>query len=87
MNTLTTRVFNNGNSQAVRIPAEFRLETDRVHISRNEQGDLIIHPLRPQRGQALLQALRAVNEVDESFIAALEAEQSSPLPMQDREAL
>jgi hypothetical protein len=31
--TLTTRVFNNGNSQAVRIPAEFRLDTDRVSIS------------------------------------------------------
>jgi antitoxin VapB len=26
MNALTTRVFNNGNSQAVRIPAEFRLD-------------------------------------------------------------
>ena len=87
MNTLTTRVFNNGNSQAVRIPAEFRLETDRVHISRNEQGDLIIHPLRVQRGQALLEALRAVNDVDEAFVAALEAGQSAPQPMQDREAL
>lgn len=46
MATLTTRVFNNGNSQAVRIPAEFRLDTDRVLISRNEQGDLILHPER-----------------------------------------
>jgi antitoxin VapB len=32
MTTQTTRVFMNGNSQAVRIPAEFRLDTDRVEI-------------------------------------------------------
>ncbi|MBQ1782475.1 MAG: AbrB/MazE/SpoVT family DNA-binding domain-containing protein [Gammaproteobacteria bacterium] len=87
MDTLTTRVFNNGNSQAVRIPAEFRLDTDRVTISRNESGDLIIHPLRPERGAALLEALRAVGEADEAFVAALESEQSSSQPMQEREPL
>jgi antitoxin VapB len=85
--TLTTRVFNNGNSQAVRIPAEFRLDTDRVSISRNESGDLVIHPLRAERGTALLDALRAVGEADIAFIAALEAEQAGPHPMQEREAL
>ena len=36
METLPSRVFNNGNSQAVRIPAEFRLDTDRVSITRND---------------------------------------------------
>jgi antitoxin VapB len=87
MNALTTRVFNNGNSQAVRIPAEFRLDTDRVTISRNEQGDLVIHPLRAQQGAALLQALDELRDVDEAFIAALEAEQDNPLPMQEREGL
>jgi len=85
--TLTTRVFNNGNSQAVRIPAEFRLDTDRVAISRDEWGDLIIRPLRAERGAALLQALRELQEVDETFIAAVEAERHAPLPMQEREAL
>lgn len=87
MATLTTRVFNNGNSQAVRIPAEFRLDTDRVSISRNEWGDLVIHPLRAERGAALLDALRAVGEADEAFIAALEADRSSPQPLQEREVL
>ncbi len=87
MNTLPSRVFNNGNSQAVRIPAEFRLDTDRVTISRNEQGDLIIHPLRAERGAALLEALRAFSEVDESFVAALEFELASGLPVQEREPL
>ena len=36
-----SRVFMNGNSQAVRIPQEFRLDTNTVEISRNEQGDLV----------------------------------------------
>lgn len=87
MGTLTSRVFNNGNSQAVRIPAEFRLDTDRVSITRNDAGDLVIHPLRVQRGTALMQALKALGEVDEDFIAALEAEQEAPLQTQEREAL
>jgi antitoxin VapB len=85
--TRTTRVFNNGNSQAGRIPAEFRLDTDRVGISRNEWGDLVIHPLRAERGAALLDALRAVGEADDAFIAALEAEQASPQSLQERGAL
>ena len=85
--TLTTKVFNNGNSQAVRIPAEFRLDTDRVSISRTESGDLVIHPLRAERGAALLDALRAVGEADLAFIAALEAEQAALQPFQGRESL
>jgi antitoxin VapB len=84
---LTSRVFNNGNSKAVRIPAEFRLDTDRVSISRNESGDLVIHPLRAERGAALFDALRAVGEADPDFIAALEAEQARQQPAQEREAL
>ena len=87
METLTTRVFNNGNSQAVRIPAEFRLDTDCVRISRTESGDLVIHPLRAERGTALLDALRAVAEADGAFIAALEAERAVPQPLQERETL
>ena len=87
MSSLTSRVFNNGNSQAVRIPAEFRLDTDRVRISRNDQGDLVIHPLRAERGAALLQALQALREIDDDFIAALDSEQTAALPVQEREAL
>jgi antitoxin VapB len=85
--TLTTIVYNNGNSQAVRIPAEFRRDTDRVSISRIESGDLVIHPLRAERGAELLVALRAVGEADLGFIVALEAEQARQQPLQEREAL
>lgn len=52
-----------------------------------DAGDLVIHPLRVQRGTALMQALKALGEVDDDFIAALEAEQEAPLQTQEREAL
>ena len=87
MVAMTTRVFNNGNSQAVRIPAEFRLDTDSVRISRNEDGDLVLHPLRVQHGAALMQALRALDEVDDAFVSALQTDRDAVLPVQEREAL
>ena len=87
MTTLTTRVFNNGNSQAVRIPAEFRLAADRVAISRNEMGDLILRAMPIERGQALLDALRDVGEADPSFGDVLLLDRDAELPMQEREAL
>jgi antitoxin VapB len=87
MHSLLTRVFNNGNSQAVRIPAEFRLDTDRVRISRNEQGDLLIRPLRADRGAALAQALIDLHDADDAFVTALHAQTDDQQPLQEREAL
>lgn len=84
MSTRTTRVFLNGNSQAVRIPAEFRLDTDRVEITRTADGDLLLHPIRQGRGVALMLALEGF---DDDFIAALEADHAEQPPMQDREQL
>lgn len=84
MSKLVSRVFMNGNSQAVRIPQEFRLDAVRVEISRNEQGDLVIHPLPVDRGAALLEALSAF---DEEFVALLEEDRRDVMPLQDREAL
>ena len=69
MDALPSRVFMNGNSQAVRIPAEFRLTTDRVQISRTPQGDLLINPCPHQRGKALLDLLAGF---DADFVAPLE---------------
>lgn len=84
MATLTSRIFMNGNSQAVRIPREFRLDSPQVEITRTEAGDLIIHPLPADRGAALLGVLSAF---DADFVAALEAGRNEPLPLQEREAL
>ena len=82
--TLTTRVFMNGNSQAVRIPQEFRLEVSSVEITRAENGDLVIHPIPQDRGAALMEALQGF---DEDFIEALEQVQRDQPPVQDREEL
>ncbi|HEY7304692.1 MAG TPA: AbrB/MazE/SpoVT family DNA-binding domain-containing protein [Bryobacteraceae bacterium] len=39
----TARIFNNGGSQAVRLPAEFRFEGDEVFVRRDERsGDVIL---------------------------------------------
>ncbi len=84
MPTVTSRVFMNGNSQAVRIPAELRLDTDRVEITRTADGDLLLHPLREGRGEALLRSLEGF---DDEFVTALEEERDNQLPLQDRDKL
>ncbi|MBS0542886.1 MAG: AbrB/MazE/SpoVT family DNA-binding domain-containing protein [Proteobacteria bacterium] len=84
MPTLVSRTFMNGNSQAVRIPQEFRLDARKVEITRADNGDLIIHPLPQDRGAALLAAL---DGFDDDFVDALEADRLEQLEMQDREAL
>ena len=66
---LNSRVFTNGNSQAVCIPHEFRLNTSQVAITRNKDGDLVIHAIPENRGTALLDALSAF---DNDFIEILE---------------
>ena len=41
----TAKIFKAGNSQALRLPKAFRLDTDEVWISKNEvTGDIIISP-------------------------------------------
>ena len=84
MSPLTTRIFKNGNSQAVRIPQEFRIEATQVQISRNENGDLVIHPLPVDRGAALIAAL---NAFDEDFVNQLEQNYAQQPTLQDREDL
>lgn len=81
MSTLTTRIFKNGNSQAVRIPQEFRIDATQVEISRNANGDLVIHPLPIDRGAAVLAAF---NAFDEDFVNQLEQNYRQQPAMQDR---
>jgi antitoxin VapB len=41
--TRTAKIFMNGRSQAVRLPAEFRFDADEVFIRRDEKtGDIIL---------------------------------------------
>jgi antitoxin VapB len=71
-----TRVFRSGNSQAVRIPREFRFDTDEVEIER--RGDEII--LR-QPVLNLRRAFDALAALPDDFFA----EGRQDLPPQSRE--
>ena len=84
MQTLNSRVFMSGNSQAVRIPQEFRINSSRIEISRNDDGDLVIHPLPENRGQILLDALSAF---DDDFVRNLEDDLQDQSAPQEREDL
>lgn len=85
--SVSTRVFMNGNSQAVRIPQEFRLDCRQVEISRNADGDLVLRPLATaaeNRGDALLQTLAGF---DSAFVQVLEEDRRDMPPAQEREPL
>ena len=43
METRTAKLFKNGSSQAVRLPAEFRFNGDEVYVTRDDKtGDVIL---------------------------------------------
>ena len=52
----TAKVFKSGNSQAVRIPKEFRLEGEEVEI-RRRGGSLILRPTK-KSWAALIESLK-----------------------------
>jgi len=73
--TTTTRVFNNGNSQAVRIPREYRLDTSTVHPV----------PDDPKKREARL--LDILNRFDAEDIVAFEEAHRDQGGIQERETL
>lgn len=48
----TTRVFQSGNSQAVRLPKEFRFESDEVEIFRRGR-EVVLREKRPTLAEVL----------------------------------
>ncbi len=72
------RVFQSGNSQAVRLPKEFRFSVDQVEIFR--RGDEIVLRERPASAAAIFDALA-------SLPADFMAEGREDAPPQEREAL
>ncbi len=58
------QVFNNGRSRAIRIPKEFEFEADQVEISMNENGDLLVHPVKKKSLLELLASLEPLSEED-----------------------
>jgi antitoxin VapB len=84
MATFTSPVVIENCIQSILIPPELHFEATRVEISRNEQGDLVVHPLKMDRGHALLNALGAF---DHEFADAFEqAHRQQPIT-QERDHL
>ena len=54
----TARVFRSGNSQAVRIPKDFRIDGDEVLIEKDDDR-LILKPLRRRWSQQFLESFGA----------------------------
>jgi len=71
----TVRIFNNGNSQAVRLPKDFRFDEDEVIIKKI--GDMVI--LLPKKYKA--ETLLALFEE----IGPMEIEREQPMEQQARD--
>ncbi len=70
------RIFQSGNSQAVRLPKEFRFEVDQVEIFR--RGDEVVLRERPASAATIFDALASLPE---DFMA----EGRQDAPPQERE--
>ena len=75
------RVFMTGNSQAVRLPQEFRFHTDKVAI-RREGGNVILSPPYGDWADYFERAPR----VGEDFVATMKEMRRNPLPLEERES-
>jgi antitoxin VapB len=75
---LKAKVFRNGRSQAVRIPAEFRFNSDEVYIERNPANGVITLSEKPLR-RSLDEIFK---ELDEAGAADFELERDLSPPQQ-----
>jgi antitoxin VapB len=66
----TAKLFRNGRSQGVRLPAEFRFEGSEVYIRRNASGDVVLSR-RPESWEGFFELMKTV-DVPEDFLAERE---------------
>jgi antitoxin VapB len=59
------KVFKSGNSQAIRLPKEFRLQVKQVELVR-QGNDILLRPLAPR---TLASAFEALASMPEDFFA------------------
>lgn len=50
-NLATAKIFMNGRSQAVRLPKEFRFDTEEVTVERQADGAVVLRPLKESHEQ------------------------------------
>ena len=77
------KVFTNGRSQAVRLPAEFRFHTREVYVRRDPQSGDVILSRKPADWKAIFAALDRAR-IPDDFME--EADRDRRLP-QEREIL
>lgn len=78
--TQTAKIFNNGRSQAVRLPAAFRFDEKEVFIRRDDKTGDVILSRRPSDWSGLIAAIRG-RGVPDDFLGKAEREQ----PDEDRD--
>ena len=75
--TMVAKVFKNGRSQAIRIPKEYRVDSDEVYIEK--VGDtLVIKPKKDDKWDSFFDALKDVDTKE--FLKSRDQ-----LPLQERE--
>ncbi len=75
--TLIAKVFKNGRSQAIRIPKEYRVDSDEVYIEKVGET-LVIRPKKRDKWDAFFESLEDVDTGD--FMT-----ERDQLPVQERE--
>ncbi|MGD0012753.1 MAG: type II toxin-antitoxin system VapB family antitoxin [Terriglobia bacterium] len=64
----TAKLFRNGRSQAVRLPAEYRFESSEVYIRRDPASGDVILSRRPESWQDFFELMKTI-DVPEDFLA------------------
>jgi antitoxin VapB len=77
----TAKLFRNGRSQAVRLPADYRFEGPEVYVRRDRQTGYVILSRRPESWSEFFELLRAL-ELPEDFLR-----ERDDLPPQRRQLL
>ena len=73
--THTAKLFNNGRSQAVRLPAAFRFDTEEVVIRRDPNTGDVILSRKPATRNGFF-AVRQAASIPEDFLSEAERAQS-----------
>jgi antitoxin VapB len=63
----TAKLFRNGRSQAVRLPADYRFPGSEVYIRRTTSGDILLSR-KPESWQDFFEMMKTI-EVPEDFLA------------------
>jgi antitoxin VapB len=64
----TAKLFRNGRSQAVRLPADFRFEGSQVYIRRDPASGDVILSRRPESWQDFFELMKTI-DVPDDFLA------------------